>query len=486
MAATAERDYYEILGVARTATPDEIKKAYRKKALQYHPDRNPGDAQAEASFKEAAEAYEVLSNAEKRARYDRFGRAGLGGAAGGPGPGGFTDISDIFSAFSDIFGGDAPVRRRVRPPARAAAGAAGPGTDLRVRLALSLEEVAEGTERQLKLRKFVGCEPCAGTGAEDPENGFRTCPTCGGAGEVRQVSNSFFGQFVNVAPCPTCEGEGRTVDEKCHVCEGEGRVKGEETVDVEVPAGVAGGHYLQIRGAGNAGVRGGPAGNLRVEIDERPHEHFTRDGLDVVHDLYLSFPDAALGTEATVPTLKGRAKLQIDPGIQAGRVLRMRGRGIPEVGGGRRGDQMVRVHVWTPQELSGPLRDALERLRDEPALPAPPGEVGPEGVLQPRPRRVHGVAPPLAAGADGDRQPSGSPRPFAHRSGLAPPLSGRSGLSPLASRAVRSLTAPRISPQTQTVIPAKAGPRSVGAANPCGGGRPPGRWRPSPDGPPAG
>ena len=380
MAATAERDYYEILGVARTATSDEIKKAYRQRALQYHPDRNPGDAAAEAAFKEAAEAYEVLSNADKRARYDRFGRAGLGGAAGGPGPAGFTDISDIFSAFSDIFGGDGrfdDVFGRQRGRRRGGR----PGTDLRVRLSLTLEEIAEGTERQLKLRKFVACGNCEGTGAEDPEEGFRTCPTCGGAGEVRQVSNSFFGQFVNVAPCPTCEGEGRTIDEKCSVCEGEGRVKGEETVDVEVPAGVAGGHYLQVRGAGNAGVRGGPAGNLRVEIDERPHEHFVRDGLDVVHDLYLSFPDAALGTEATVPTLKGRAKLQIDPGIQAGRVLRMRGRGIPEVGGGRRGDQMVRVHVWTPQQLSGPLREALERLRDEPALQPTPAKEDRKGFF---------------------------------------------------------------------------------------------------------
>lgn len=368
-ASTAERDFYEILGVARTATPEEIKKAYRKKALQYHPDRNPGDAEAEANFKEAAEAYEVLSNAEKRARYDRFGRAGLGGAAGGPGgQAGFQDISDIFSAFSDIFGGDNRFEDVFGRPRGRRRGQGRPGTDLRVRLALTLEEIAEGTERQIKLRKFVACEPCDGTGAENPQEGFRTCPTCNGSGEVRQVSSSFFGQFVNVAPCPTCEGEGRTIEEKCHVCEGEGRVKGEETVEVEVPAGVAGGHYLQIRGAGNAGVRGGAAGALRVEIDEQPHEHFTREGLDVVHDLYLSFPDAALGTEATVPTLKGRATLQIDPGIQSGRVLRMRGRGLPEVGGARRGDQMVRVHVWTPRDVSGPLRDTLERLREDPGL----------------------------------------------------------------------------------------------------------------------
>ena len=227
-ADTAERDFYDVLGVARTATPDEIKKAYRQKALQFHPDRNPGDADAEAAFKEAAEAYEVLSNPDKRARYDRFGRAGLG-AAGGAGPSGFTDISDIFAAFSDIFGGGdrfEDVFGR-RPGQRRGQGR--PGTDLRVRLALSLEEVAEGVERQLKLRKYVACEPCAATGAEAKEAGYATCPTCQGSGEVRQVSNSFFGQFVNVQPCPTCEGEGRRIETPCAVCGGEGRVKGEES-----------------------------------------------------------------------------------------------------------------------------------------------------------------------------------------------------------------------------------------------------------------
>ena len=379
-ADTAERDFYDVLGVARTATADEIKKAYRKRAMESHPDRNPGDAEAEVRFKEAAEAYEVLSDPDKRARYDRFGRAGLGGAAGGP-QGGFTDISDIFSAFSDIFGGESRFEDVFgrRPGQRRGQGR--PGTDLRVRLALTLEEVAEGVERQLKLRKYVGCDHCAGTGAEDKQNGFSTCPTCQGSGEVRQVSSSFFGQFVNVQPCPTCEGEGRTIDERCTVCSGEGRVKGEETVTVEVPAGVSGGHYLQIRGAGNAGVRGGAAGALRVEIDERAHEHFQREGLDVVYDLFLSFPDTALGTEATVPTLKGRAKLQIDSGIQSGRVLRMRGRGLPEVGGGRRGDQLVRVHVWTPEQVSPALREALEQLRLEPDLKPSPGSKDRKGFF---------------------------------------------------------------------------------------------------------
>ena len=380
MPDTAERDFYDVLGVDRAASADQIKKAYRKRAMASHPDRNPGDAQAEADFKAAAEAYEVLSDPDKRARYDRFGRAGLGGAAGGQA--GFSDISDIFSAFSDIFGGQAGFQGGFagagRPRRR---GTGRPGTDLRVRLALTLEEVAEGVERQLKLRKFVACEPCDGTGAEDKEAGYATCPTCAGAGEVRQVSSSFFGQFVNVQPCPTCEGEGRLIQDRCRVCEGEGRVKGEETVDVEVPAGISGGHYLQIRGAGNAGVRGGVPGALRVEIDEREHEHFTRDGLDVVHDLYLSFPDAALGAEVTVPTLRGRATLQIDAGVQSGRVLRMRGRGLPEVGGGRRGDQLVRVHVWTPEKLSEPLREALEQLRLEPEIRPDPPKGGRKGFF---------------------------------------------------------------------------------------------------------
>ncbi|HEX9952316.1 MAG TPA: molecular chaperone DnaJ [Rubricoccaceae bacterium] len=364
-AATDQRDYYDVLGVPRTATPDEIKKAYRQRALEHHPDRNAGDADAEARFKEAAEAYSVLSDADKRARYDRFGRAGVSGAGGAGAP---QDMSDIFSAFSDIFGGDSrfdDVFGRARARRR---GQGRPGTDLRVRLSLTLEEVAEGVERQIKLRKFTACDHCSGSGAEPGEGGTDTCPTCSGSGEVRQVASSFFGQFVNVTPCPTCDGEGRVVTNKCTVCTGEGRVKGEETVTVEVPAGVAEGQYLQIRGAGNAGLRGGPAGNLRVEIDEEEHEHFVRDGLDIVHDLYLSFPDAALGTEATVPTLKGRAKLQVDAGIQSGRVLRMRGRGLPEVGGGRRGDQMVHIHVWTPQDLSPALREALEQLRLEPDL----------------------------------------------------------------------------------------------------------------------
>jgi molecular chaperone DnaJ len=360
-------DYYEVLGVSRTATPEEIKKAYRKKALQYHPDRNQGDAEAEAKFKEAAEAYEVLSNPQKRQRYDRFGKAGVNNGGGGR-PGGFQDISDIFSAFSDIFGGEAGGGFGAR------AGRRRTGTDLRVRLALTLEEVAEGTEKKIKVKKYVPCDVCDATGAEGGTEGYQTCPTCSGSGEFRQVSSTFFGQFVNVQPCPACRGEGKIVTNPCSACGGEGRVKGEDTTTVEIPAGVRSGHFLSIRGAGNAGRRGDPPGDLRVEIIEEEHASLTRDGLDVRCDLHLSFPDAVLGTEVEVPTLKGRARLQIDPGIQSGRVLRMRGRGVPELGGGRRGDQLITVQVWTPTRLSDQERDLVEQLRGAPSFQPKPDE----------------------------------------------------------------------------------------------------------------
>jgi len=255
-----------------------------------------------------------------------------------------------------MFGGGAG-RGRARRQGR-------PGNDLRIKLPLTLEEIAEGTEKKIKVRKFIECDRCDGNGVEDPTTGFQTCSTCQGAGEVRQVSRSVFGQFVNVQPCPACRGEGRIITSPCSVCEGEGRRKGEETITITVPAGVLEGHYLTLRGAGNAGQRGGPSGNLRVEIEEKKHEHFSREGLDVYYDLYLSIPEAALGTDVDVPTLKGKARVQIDPGIQSGKVLRMRERGLPDIESSRTGDQMVRVHVWTPTALSDDERRILEGWRD--------------------------------------------------------------------------------------------------------------------------
>lgn len=368
------RDYYEILGVEQRASADELKKAYRKLALKYHPDRNSGDKAAEGKFKEAAEAYEVLSDDNKRARYDRFGHAGVrgNGASGSPG---FQDINDIFGAFSDIFGSGGSIfdevfggqtRSRRRTGGR-------PGSDLRIKLPLTLEEIAEGTEKKIKVRKYTTCETCSGKGVENEADGYAMCDTCSGTGEVRHVTRSVFGQFVNVQPCPNCRGEGRIILHKCESCLGDGRKKSEETIAVKVPPGVLEGHYLTLRGAGNAGMRGGESGHLRVEIQELPHEDFIRDGLDIYHELFLSFPDATLGVEAEVPTLKGRARLQIDPGVQSGKILRMRERGIPDLESSRRGDQMVRVHVWTPTGLTDEERETIEGMRtSESFIPDPP------------------------------------------------------------------------------------------------------------------
>ena len=369
------RDYYEVLGVERNASPEELKKAYRKLAMKYHPDRNPDDAEAESAFKEAAEAYEVLSDPAKRQRYDQFGHAGVKGNGAGAGAG-FHDINDIFSAFGDIFGGGSIFdemfggRGRPRGPRQGRA-----GSDLRIKLGLTLEEVAEGAEKKIKVKKHVACEVCDGSGAEGGQSGYDTCSMCQGVGELRQVSRSVFGQFVNVQPCPNCGGEGRTIRKPCVECKGDGRVKGEETLTINVPAGVLEGNYLTMRGGGNAGLRGGPAGDLRIEIEEVPHEHFSREGLDIYYDCHISVPDAALGTEVEVPTLKGRARVQIDPGMQSGRILRMRGRGLPELNASRTGDQMVRIHVWTPQNLSARDRELLEQLRESDAfVPRPDDE----------------------------------------------------------------------------------------------------------------
>lgn len=356
-------DYYEILGVSRDATEDEIKKAYRKKAMQYHPDQNKDDPEAEKKFKEAAEAFEVLKDPDKRARYDRFGHAGMKG--GGFQEPNFEDVSfdDIFSHFQDIFGSDlfgGGGGRRRGGGGRAEAGR--PGDDLKLRLNLSLEDIAFGAEKTLKVKKFVPCEQCNGTGA-DTDSDFMTCETCDGVGEVRQVSRTMFGQFVNVQPCPTCMGEGRTIKNKCRSCSGEGRVKGEENIKIQVPAGVKKGNYITLRGQGNAGIRGGSPGNLIVLIEEKEHEHFERDGDDIFYDLVISIPDAILGTQVEVPTLKGKAKLKIDPGTQPGKLLRMKEKGIRNLDTKAPGDQYVRVNVYIPQDLNEEEQKKVEALK---------------------------------------------------------------------------------------------------------------------------
>lgn len=356
-----KRDYYEILEVPRTASEDEIKKAYRKKAMQFHPDRNPGDKDAEEKFKEAAEAYEVLSAPDKRRRYDQYGHEGLRGQDFS----GFTDINDIFSHFGDIFGsafGGGIFDEVFGGRSRQRRGPGTPGSNLKVQIELSLEDIAAGVEKTIKIRKYVACETCQGRGAKS-ESDFHTCPACHGAGELRQVSRSLFGQFVNVVPCTNCGGEGRIIREQCPDCGGEGRVQGEATIRVTIPAGVNEGHYIPMRGAANAGRRGGDAGDLVVYIKELPHEEFDRVDDDVHFHLVLNYADLVLGAEVEVPTLTGTARLKVPAGTPSGQILRMRDKGIPHVQRNGRGDQLVHVHVYVPTKVSGKEKDLLKTMK---------------------------------------------------------------------------------------------------------------------------
>ncbi len=357
-----ERDYYEILGVSREATDAELKSAYRKLALQYHPDKNPGNPEAEARFKEAAEAYGVLSDQDKRARYDRFGHDGLRGAAGGGGGAGFPNFEDIFSAFGfgDIFGGGRSGGRSAGPNFGRI-----PGSDLRIRLPLTLEEIATGVTKTFTLRRLVDCSECNGRGATT-SSGIVDCDQCGGAGQVRQVTRSFLGQVVNVAACPKCEGEGRVVIEPCRNCDGAGNIQAETQETIEIPAGVADGNYISMRGKGNAGPHGGPTGDLTVLIEEKQHEHFVRNGNDVVYDLLISYPQAVLGADIPIPTLTGTSLVEVDAGTQPGTMLRMRGKGIPVLNSSRRGDQIVRVSIDVPKKLTDEERELMERLSSTP------------------------------------------------------------------------------------------------------------------------
>ncbi|MDB5034824.1 MAG: chaperone protein DnaJ [Chlorobi bacterium] len=363
-----KRDYYEVLGVSRTATETEIKSAYRKMAIKYHPDKNPDNPETVEMFKECAEAYEVLSNPDKKARYDRFGHQGLRGAAADSQP--FSNINDIFSAFSggggggsifdEIFGGGGGRRSQ-------GATFGQPGSDLKVRLPLTLEEIATGVEKTITIKKLNTCPDCSGRGAESA-SGVVTCSQCNGSGEVRQVTRSLFGQFVNVAACANCGGEGKVVKEPCRTCHGEGRIQGEGSETLEIPAGVSDGNYIPLRGKGNAGRHGGPAGDIIVLIEEREHKHFVRNGNDVVYDMTISFPQATLGADITVPTLSGTSVITVDPGTQPGTLLRMRDKGIPYLHTNRRGDQIVRINIYIPTRISDDERNLLEQLGGMPNI----------------------------------------------------------------------------------------------------------------------
>lgn len=355
-----KRDYYEVLGVSKNATAEEIKKAYRKQALRWHPDKNPGDKQAEDNFKEAAEAYEVLSDADKKSRYDQFGHAGLGNSgAGGFGGAGSMNIEDIFAHFGDIFsdfgfgGFGSSGRGKQRQVNR--------GTNLRVHVKLTLEEIVKGAEKKIKVNKYIPCDSCNGSGAANASS-FNTCTTCNGRGQVTRVSHTFLGQMQTTQTCPACGGEGRTITQKCTSCYGEGIRQGEEIIKINIPAGVQQGMQLSMSGKGNAARRGGINGDLLILIDEAEHPDLVRDGNDLLYNLFISISDAALGSTIEVPTVDGKVKLKVEAGTQPGKILRLRGKGIPDLNGYGKGDLLVRVNVWIPKALSRDERKILEEL----------------------------------------------------------------------------------------------------------------------------
>lgn len=364
----ARRDYYEVLGVSKSASDVELKKAYRQMALKYHPDKNPGNKGAEDKFKEAAEAYEVLSNPEKRRKYDQFGHAGFGGVSGFGGAG--MNMDDIFSHFGDIFGdmfggggysGRGQRSRRVNK-----------GSNLRVKVKLTLEEVSKGVEKKIKVNKYVNCSACRGTGAKGGSS-YSTCSTCRGSGHVTKVTSTFLGQMQTTTTCPHCGGEGQIITDKCNSCFGNGVVKGEEIISLNIPAGVTEGMQLSVSGKGNAAARGGIPGDLIVVIEELEHPHLTRDGNNLIYEHYITFPEAAMGTTIEVPTLEGKARVKIDAGTQAGKVLRLKNKGLHGLNSYSPGDLLVSINVWTPQTLSKEEKAMLEKLQNSANFKPKPG-----------------------------------------------------------------------------------------------------------------
>lgn len=373
----SKRDCYEILGVSKNATDDEIRKAYRKVAMQYHPDRNQNDPQAEDKFKEAAEAYEILSDPQKRARYDRMGHEGVRGS--GFGGGGGASMDDILrnfgsmfgSDFGDFFGGGGGGGRR----------SARTGSNLRVKVKLNLSEIANGANKTLKVKKHLVCDTCQGSGAKD-SNSFSTCQTCKGQGAVRQVTNTFLGQMASTVTCPSCKGEGRVITNACTSCKGEGRVYGEETINIDIPAGVSEEIQLSMSGKGNAGERGAPAGDLLISIEEIPDEYLRREGNDIYYTLFVNFIDAALGNMGIeVPVIGGKAKIKIPAGTQSGKVFRLKGKGLPQLNGRTTGDQLVEIQLWTPKNLSPQETEMLEKLRTSPNFNPTPNKEEEKGFF---------------------------------------------------------------------------------------------------------
>ena len=373
----AKRDYYEVLGVSKNVGEADLKKAYRQMAIKYHPDKNPGNKEAEEKFKEAAEAYEVLSDANKRSRYDQFGHQGVGGAAGGGygGQGGHMNMDDIFSQFGDIFGGHNPFESFFGGGQQRSGGrrSVNRGTNLRVKVRMTLQEIAHGAEKKIKVNKSIACNTCHGSGAQG-SNSFSTCGTCRGTGQIRRVTNTILGQMQTTTTCHTCNGEGQVIANKCKTCSGSGLQHGEELITINIQAGVAEGMQLNVSGKGNAAERGGVPGDLYVVIEEVADEMLQRDGDNLLFDLYISFIDAALGTTVEVPTVDGKAKIKIEPGTQGGKVLRLKGKGLPQVNSHHRGDLLVNINVWTPQTLSSDERKMLEKLRDSDNFKPKPGK----------------------------------------------------------------------------------------------------------------